>query len=244
MGNARKKPRTFAERQAFYAEQARANRETGGGAKATRGTDSRSRRARPGRRPGSSSAYPCRVYFWQQVEGEPIRIGHAVEGNDQGLKVMRGTGAGRAHRLAVVPDANTEREAVIRQRFAHLKVEAGTSFYRPESELLQFIAAHAIEWEPPVKVPPPPRRGPEPGPEPKRPKAVVQGRTCERCGVEFGSKEKDRYCNECRKELRKRWQEEGYLEKVPWRNPYASRSDYGRGDDPDFENAARSMEGD
>lgn len=234
MGDARKKPKTHAERQAFYAEQARANRAARDAAKGNR--------ARSPHRPAGTRAYPCRVYFWQQAEGGPIRIGRAVEGNNQGLKAMRGTGDGRAHLLAVIADANTEREAVIRQRFAHIKVEPGTTFFHPEPELLQFIAAHAIEWEPPVKAPPP-RREPKPKPEHKRPKTVVLVRTCEQCGVEFGSKEKDRYCGECQKALKKQWQEEGYLEKVPWRNPYASRPEYGRGDDPDFENAVRSIEG-
>lgn len=196
------------------------------------------RRRKPAALPRVS--YPCRIFFWQPIEGGPIRIGHVDEGDDRALKMMwaLGDGKGGAHRLGVLSRVDAESEATILGRFAHLMEEAegqaGTPAYRPAPELLEFIGSEAVEWQPPVGKP---RRRSEPD-------SAVPVRTCARCAVPFETNDNDLMCKDCQKAELKKLEEEGFLTKVPWHNPFGSRPEYGRGDSPSFENVIRAIEGD
>lgn len=113
-------------------------------------------------------------------------IGYTPVSDDRLLKSMRGEGAERASRLAIIPYANTVRESSIRDQFAHLVVEPGKPIFQPAADLIDFIDTHANEWELPIKAP---LR------EPKKSKMVE--RTCEGCGKPYRTGVGYRYCSNC-----------------------------------------------
>ena len=161
-------------------------------------------------------------------------IGYTPVSDDRLLKSMRGEGAERASRLAIIPYANTVRESSIRDQFAHLVVEPGKPIFQPAADLIDFIDTHANEWELPIKAP---LR------EPKKSKMVE--RTCEGCGKPYRTGVGYRYCSNCQSAIRDRLYAEGYLQRVP-RKTKANPDNVGaawKGDpNPWGENAVKALE--
>lgn len=210
---------------------------------------------------------PCRIYFWQQVAGGPIRIGRTPLWSNQTLLNMRGRHEVRAHLLAVI-SATTEREKAIHQQFAASKLDTGVRFYRPTPELLQLIASEATPWEPPVREMPAKTEKPKPPSkfverlcecgatyrtsvgnrhckECTKAKRLVE-RTCE-CGATYRTSVGNRYCPECEKAKRAELWNAGYLQRVSGPRPCkpenagAAQEMHGESS-PWLENAVRHLE--
>jgi hypothetical protein len=131
-------------------------------------------------------------------------------------------------RLAVIPDTDTDVEAAIRLRFAHL---SDGEVFRAEPELLNYIDANSVRWEPTVKY----RRSKTGSPS--------EERQCERCNVTYRTAERYRFCPKCQSAIRDELWAAGYLKTVPKQAPWGY-SDTGRVTEPDpwQENAVKAME--
>jgi hypothetical protein len=246
----RKQQSTLERRNRFFTEQARKNLEEKAQrqAKAKKKASVKSRhglKASPEPRPVPAAkpeeppptSIPCTIYFCQQAEQRDIHIAAISPWDESPLERLR---VRHPAILAVIGNANLERMLLIRQHFARLLVEGSNSLFRADPELLNFIATHASPWMPPTRTLA--RRSQfGAGSAPKKPKAMLEKRTCKGCKAPFETKDKDLYCKECRKAMMARMKEEGFLTEIPWRNPFASRPVWDEGN-PSFDNAVRTIE--
>ncbi len=80
------------------------------------------------------------VYFIQAVGGGPIKIG--LTDDPTGRLLSLSTAHPEPLRfLALIPEADSQRERELHKRFAHLRLRG--EWFRAESELLEFIASIA-----------------------------------------------------------------------------------------------------
>jgi hypothetical protein len=92
------------------------------------------------------------VYFVQSGSGGPIKIGKTSGKPGNRLTGLRCGSAEELQLLGVIQDAPEILEKELHKRFSTLRVRG--EWFRPDVELLHFIAEHAGPWVSTPKLPP------------------------------------------------------------------------------------------